>query len=89
MAKIELECKHDVQGILWLTTVIQNVINGNRVIIACSEVYGWLSEFLLFIHLRQIFVVNLIIKSFAIIFNMNENISHGCRCDLEQCSLIS
>ena len=27
MAKIELECKHDVQGILWLTTVIQNVIN--------------------------------------------------------------
>ena len=71
MAKIELECKHDVQGISWLTTVIQNVINGNRVIIACSEVYGWLSEFLLlFIHLRQIFVVNLIIKRFAIIFNM-------------------
>ena len=70
MAKIELECKHDVQGILWLTTEIQNVINGNRVIIACSEVYGRLSEFLLlFIHLRQIFVVNLVIKSFAI-FNM-------------------
>ena len=36
-----------------------------------NEVYAWLSEFLLlFIHVRQIFIVNLIIYSFAITINM-------------------
>ena len=71
MAKIELECEiaHKMYILLLAASATQDVIHRNLVIAPFKEVHAWLSVFMM-LFVRQIFVVNHIIKSFDITFNM-------------------
>ena len=81
MAKIKLECEiaHMMYILLLTATVTQNAIHRNLVT-ACSRKFtpGYWDLIMLFV--GQVFVVNHIIKSFAITFNMErkKSVSYGC-----------